>query len=234
MRTRPQLVVGLQHRVVEEDVDPVAREVLERRRRTRSTRRPTTAWYSRTTSSSSSGSAASANAVYPRRSQNTDGHRAPMAGEQLLALGRRHQRGDLRRQEPRQLLALALDRREQPGVVVAQPLVGERRRDAGLEQRRLDRPRAGSRRRPSRCSGRSRRGRRGPRPRSPGSARGAGLAWIAASAAKPSSSGITRSSSTTSIPAPSVAQQVERHPAVLRLDDVVAEAAEQAGRASGG
>ena len=39
-----------------------------------------------------------------------------MAGEHRLALGARDERGDLRREEPRELAALALDRLEQPGV----------------------------------------------------------------------------------------------------------------------
>ena len=97
---------------------------------------------------------------------------------------------------------LAFDRREQAGVVVAQALLGERRGDAGPEQRRLDRPRQVV---------------RGahldaaddpvevvqPETTITGILASSGLARIAASTAKPSSSGMTRSSSTTSIPAPS-------------------------------
>ena len=56
----------------------------------------------------------------------------------------------------------------------------------------------------------------------------AGSPRMASSTANPSSSGITRSSSTTSMPGAVVAQQVQRDPPVLRLDHLVAEPAEQA------
>ena len=67
-------------------------------------------WYSRSTVITSSGSAVSAKAVKPRRSQNTMVTSLAVAVEQLLAAGRQHQLGDLRREEalqPRHALDLA-------------------------------------------------------------------------------------------------------------------------------
>ena len=67
-------------------------------------------------------------------------HRTPVAGEQPLPVRRAHQRGHLRREEPRQLLALPLHRGQEPRVLVAQPLVGEARPDARLQDRGPDGP----------------------------------------------------------------------------------------------
>ena len=61
-----------------------------------------------------------------------------MPRQHRLPVGARDQRGDLRRQEPRELRALPVDRGQQLALVVAQSFLGERRLDAGLEDLRID------------------------------------------------------------------------------------------------
>ena len=132
-------MVGLRDRVVEEHVDAVARVVLERRLEL--------------------GDAAAHDRVVlaqdpddllrvglfaeggePAEVREHDGQLPAVALEEGLALGRRDELRDPRREEPGELRALAFHRREQPRIVVAQPLVGQACPDARLEQRRLDRP----------------------------------------------------------------------------------------------
>ena len=56
-----------------------------------------------------------------------------MTGQELLALGARHERRDLGRHEPGQLGLLALDRLDQPGVLDGDGnLLGERRDEQDL------------------------------------------------------------------------------------------------------
>ncbi len=56
-----------------------------------------------------------------------------MTGQELLALGTRHERGDLGRDEPRELASLTVDRLEEPGVLDGdRDLLGERRDECDL------------------------------------------------------------------------------------------------------
>ena len=88
-------------------------------------RRPIAAWYSRSDVEQLLRLGDLAERGVAAQVAEHGGDHPPMAGEQLLALGRRHERGDLGRQEARQLPALALDGRKESGVVVAQALLGE-------------------------------------------------------------------------------------------------------------
>ena len=63
-------------------------------------------------------------------------HRAPMTGQQCLAVRARDERPDLGREEPGQLRPLAVDRPEQAGVLDPDPgLLGEGRHEQDLTRR---------------------------------------------------------------------------------------------------
>ena len=62
-----------------------------------------------------------------------------MTAQERLAVGARHQLGDLRREEPRQLGALAVDRPQVVPLQVAQALRGQGGREPGLEDGRVER-----------------------------------------------------------------------------------------------
>ena len=130
-------MVVLEHRVVEEDHHAVAGEVLERAAVLDDQRA-----HRRVVLAQDAEHLLGLGRVAERGEAAQvaeDGRRiAPVAGEELLALGARDQRRDLRREEAAELLLLALDRLEQLGLrggvldlEVVQPLVGERGADAG-------------------------------------------------------------------------------------------------------
>ena len=142
-RHRPMRMVVLDDRVVEEHEDPVAGEVLERAavlHHQGADRRVVGAEDAeqlfRLGGLAEVGEAAQVGE--DRRDL------APMAGQELLALGARHERRDLGRHEPGQLGPLALDRLEQPGVLDGDgDLLGEGRDERDLGHRRTAGPRRG-------------------------------------------------------------------------------------------
>ena len=118
-------VVGLDHRIVEEDHDPVAREVLERavvgdnectKRRVVQPQEPEHLL--------GLGGLREDGEVAEVAEQRGD--LATMAGEHRLPIRARDERGDLRRQEAGKLRALAVDRPEEGALLVTQPLLAER------------------------------------------------------------------------------------------------------------